>query len=92
MAAPPPPEDIDPKWAAENKSPGIVASIVTVTSLSTLFTAARLYVRGWIIKKLQLDDYIILAALVSCASRPVSVQESERGRLVTTSVLKLNAL
>lgn len=77
MAAPLNPEDIDPEWAAENKSPGIVATIVTVTSISTLFTAARLYVRGWIIKKLQLDDYIIFAALVSCSFHPGAFQEAE---------------
>lgn len=66
MAEPPPPSafDFDPEWAAQNKSPAIIATIVTVTVLETLFTAARLYVRGGIMKKLQLDDYIIIVAVV----------------------------
>lgn len=67
MAAPPPPPpptDVDPAWAAENKSPAIIATIVVVTVLETLFAGARLYVRGGIMKKLQLDDYIIILAVV----------------------------
>lgn len=71
MAEPPPPSafDFDPEWAAENKSPAIIATIVIVTVLETMFTAARLYVRGGIMKKLQLDDYIIIVAVVSLTFR-----------------------
>ena len=63
-APPPPPPDLDPEWAAQDRAPAVIASIVVVTALSTLFVAARLYVRGGIIKRLQPDDYIIMVSLV----------------------------
>ena len=73
-APPPPPTDLDPDWVAEDKGPAIIATIVTVTALETLFVAARLYVRGGIMKKLQLDDYIIILALVRYyLSRPPAI-------------------
>ncbi|SPO07027.1 related to integral membrane protein PTH11 [Cephalotrichum gorgonifer] len=66
MPAPPPPSafDFPPEYVAADKGPVIIATIVTVTVLETLFTAARLYVRGGIMKKLQLDDYIIILAVL----------------------------
>ena len=70
MAEPPyipPSEADDPVFAAENKGPSIVTIIVIVTVLETLFAGARLYVRGRIMKKLQLDDYIIIVAVVRLA-------------------------
>lgn len=60
----PPPTEVDPERAAEDKGPGIITAIVIVTVLETLFVAARLYVRGVIKKKLQPDDYIIVVAVV----------------------------
>lgn len=70
LYAPPPPSffdfeaDYPPGWVDQDKGPAIIATIVTVTVLSTVFAAARLYVRGGIMKKLQLDDYIIIVAVV----------------------------
>lgn len=70
--APPPPSafEFPPEYVAQDKGPAIIATIVTVTVLETLFTAARLYVRGGIMKKLQLDDYIIVVAVVRPAYLP----------------------
>lgn len=60
-----PPTDFDPAWAAEDKGPAIIGVIVAVTILETLFSGARLYVRGRIMGKLHLDDYLIILAVVS---------------------------
>ncbi|KAF6795315.1 integral membrane protein [Colletotrichum musicola] len=55
-----------PEWEAENKGPASLGIIISVTILSTLFTAARLYVRGKILGKFHLDDYLIVAS-VTCS-------------------------
>lgn len=66
FAPPPPPplDTLDPDWVAQDKGPAIIASISTVVSIATVFVACRLYVRAGIMKKLQLDDYILTFALV----------------------------
>ncbi|MBE3047678.1 hypothetical protein IMZ48_35235 [Candidatus Bathyarchaeota archaeon] len=66
FAPPPPPplDTLDPDWVAEDKGPGIIATMVTVVSIATIFTAGRLYVRGRIKRRFQFDDYIIVLALV----------------------------
>ncbi|KAK1535871.1 integral membrane protein [Colletotrichum paranaense] len=56
----------------ENKGPSSLGIIISVTALSTLFTAARLYVRGVILKKVHSDDYLIVA-WVSVATAVVAV-------------------
>lgn len=63
MSAAPPPE-LDPTFAAEDKGPSIIAVTCTVSALSTVFVLARIYTRGWIIGKLQLDDYLIVASAI----------------------------
>ncbi|KAF6791411.1 integral membrane protein [Colletotrichum sojae] len=55
-----------PEWEAENKGPASLGIIISVTILSTLFTAARLYVRGRILGKFHLDDFLIVAS-VACS-------------------------
>ncbi|KEZ39112.1 hypothetical protein SAPIO_CDS10502 [Scedosporium apiospermum] len=55
---------LSPEVAAEDKGPAIIAVIVVVTILETLFTLARLYVRGRIMRHLQLDDYLIILAVI----------------------------
>src|SRR3569833_2743946 len=62
MTAMPP---MDPSWAAENKGPTIIAFLCVLVPLSTFFCAMRLYTRGIIMGKLQLDDYFITASVVS---------------------------
>lgn len=54
-----------PEWDAEDKGPSSLVIIISVTVLSTLFAAARIFVRGKIRGKLQLDDYLIMASVVS---------------------------
>ncbi|KAK4222580.1 hypothetical protein QBC38DRAFT_427006 [Podospora fimiseda] len=46
-----------------NKGPKILAVISAVSAVSTLFVAARVFVRGYVMRKLQLDDYIVIFAL-----------------------------
>ncbi|KAF6820592.1 integral membrane protein [Colletotrichum plurivorum] len=43
----------------------IVASVVPATAISTMFALSRLFVRGWIQKRVHFDDGILLAAVVS---------------------------
>ncbi|RYP84310.1 hypothetical protein DL769_001225 [Monosporascus sp. CRB-8-3] len=62
MSTPPPP--LDPARAGEDKGPTVTASISAVAALSTLFAAARLYVRVWIMRKFQFDDYMIVISVL----------------------------
>lgn len=43
---------------------GMAVSII-FTSLATFFVLARLYTRVWLMKRLEANDWVILAALVS---------------------------
>lgn len=51
-------------WRAENKGPVIITTCWTFSVLSTVFVAGRLWVRGSVWKKIQLDDHLVVAALV----------------------------
>ncbi|TQN67056.1 hypothetical protein CSHISOI_08389 [Colletotrichum shisoi] len=53
-----------PQRAEENKGPTTIGIVVSVSVLSTLFTAARLFVRGKILGKFHLDDYLIVASVL----------------------------
>ncbi|KAK3990480.1 hypothetical protein QBC44DRAFT_349844 [Cladorrhinum sp. PSN332] len=55
---------LTPEELAANKGPKILATISVVSAVSTLFVAARVFVRGHIMRKLQADDWIVIAALV----------------------------
>ncbi|KAI0835341.1 hypothetical protein F5Y06DRAFT_276695 [Hypoxylon sp. FL0890] len=55
---------LSPEIAAQDKGPSIVVVSCVVTSITTLFVAARLYVRGVIQRKLQLDDALIVISLI----------------------------
>ncbi|KXX73762.1 hypothetical protein MMYC01_209605 [Madurella mycetomatis] len=55
---------LPPDIAAQNKGPAILAACITVTTLSTLFVLGRLFVRAHIIRKMYLDDYFMIAALI----------------------------
>ncbi|OTB06086.1 hypothetical protein M426DRAFT_319164 [Hypoxylon sp. CI-4A] len=46
--------------AADNKGPAIVAVNCIVVSISTVFVISRLYVRVGMMKKFQLDDFLIV--------------------------------
>ncbi|KAK1997557.1 integral membrane protein [Colletotrichum falcatum] len=49
---------------AENKGPTALGIVISMSVLSTLFTAGRLYVRGKIMGRIHLDDYLIIAAVI----------------------------
>ncbi|KAI1135122.1 hypothetical protein F5Y05DRAFT_395687, partial [Hypoxylon sp. FL0543] len=55
---------LPPEIAAQDKGPSIVVVNCVVTSFTTLFVAARLYVRGVIQRKLQLDDAFVVVSLI----------------------------
>ncbi|WQF86590.1 hypothetical protein CDEST_11604 [Colletotrichum destructivum] len=59
--------DADLSDDADNHSIGavIVASVVPITIISTLFAFARLFVKGWIQRRIQYDDGILLLAVAS---------------------------
>jgi hypothetical protein len=61
---------LDPTRVGEDKGPRVTASISAVMALSTLFAAARLYVRIFIVRKFQFDDYMILISVVSVIIDP----------------------
>ncbi|TDZ15158.1 hypothetical protein Cob_v011881 [Colletotrichum orbiculare MAFF 240422] len=50
---------------AQNIGGVIIASVVPATAITTMFALSRLFVTGWIQKRIQFDDGILLAALVS---------------------------
>ncbi|KAK8119931.1 uncharacterized protein PG998_004557 [Apiospora kogelbergensis] len=54
-----------PEWYLEqDKGPSILAAIITVTVIGTIFTVTRLYVRQFIRGKLMADDYLILISML----------------------------
>ncbi|OHW96428.1 integral membrane protein [Colletotrichum incanum] len=55
---------VSPERAAENKGPAAIGIVISVSVLSTLFAAARLFVRGKILRKVHLDDYLIVASVI----------------------------
>ncbi|EMR67348.1 putative integral membrane protein [Eutypa lata UCREL1] len=63
MAPPPPP--LDPALAGEDKGPTITGVSSAVVALSTLFVIARLWVRVRIMRKFELDDWLIVISTVS---------------------------
>ena len=54
-----------PQEGNVNLGPGIVASILATTISCIIVVAASFYIRGYIIKAIGWDDWIILFALVS---------------------------
>ncbi|KAL0941364.1 uncharacterized protein CTRU02_204127 [Colletotrichum truncatum] len=61
------PRNADVSENVDNHSIGgvIIASVVPATAISTIFALSRLFVRGWIQKRVHFDDGILLAAVVS---------------------------
>ncbi|KAK1518687.1 uncharacterized protein CCOS01_11507 [Colletotrichum costaricense] len=51
----------------EDKGPVALGIVISMSVLSTLFTAGRLFVRGRILKQFHLDDYLIVASVKSGA-------------------------
>lgn len=56
----------DPEWLAEDRGGIIVGISTSFSALCTVCMLLRLYVRIFILHSFQLDDYIIIAACVSC--------------------------
>ncbi|KAK1964479.1 hypothetical protein LY78DRAFT_659304 [Colletotrichum sublineola] len=61
------PPGADPSGVDHSHSIGsvIVATVVPITIISTLFALARLFVKGWIQRRIQYDDGILLLAVAS---------------------------
>lgn len=50
---------------SQDKGPTILALQWTLTVLATIFVAARIFVRTTLVKRMGLDDYLIILSLVS---------------------------
>lgn len=57
--------------AAANKGPAILASCYTVEVVASFFVAARLFVRGRMMGKWQLDDWLIIVSMVCGPPHPI---------------------
>ncbi|KAL1855269.1 hypothetical protein Daus18300_011175 [Diaporthe australafricana] len=55
---------LSPELAAQNKGPGILAACYTVEVLASFFVVARLFVRGRMMGKWQLDDWLIIISML----------------------------
>ncbi|KAK7921284.1 hypothetical protein PG985_009306 [Apiospora marii] len=64
MSSPPKDTPEYAAWAAQDKGPSVLAACWTVTAVSTIFVAGRLYVRGVLQRKLWSDDYLIILSLL----------------------------
>ncbi|KAH9232500.1 hypothetical protein K456DRAFT_1750874 [Colletotrichum gloeosporioides 23] len=53
-----------PERDAEDKGPTALGIVISVSALSTVFAAARLFVRGKRLGKVHLDDYLIIASVI----------------------------
>ena len=60
------PNYIDP----ETRGDGLFIGIIILTTAATIAVAVRLWVRGKIIRKVWVDDYLIVASLVSWTYAP----------------------
>lgn len=67
MAANLPPdfEEPYPGWAEENKGPLILGVTSAMTTLAGLFVIGRIYSRIISLRKLAIDDYIVIVCIVS---------------------------
>lgn len=68
-------------WEAEDKGPTSLGIILSVTVLSTLFAAARIFVRGKMLGKIYLDDYLIIASVVSRSCMQPTLKIPQRYQL-----------
>jgi hypothetical protein len=58
----------NPGWARENNGPRVLGVTVTMTTLGFLFVLARIYCRFISVRKLAVDDYIVVLTTVSYLS------------------------
>lgn len=54
-----------PGWAGENRGPFVIAVMASMTALALLFSAARIYCRLISVKRLAVEDYIVMFSIVS---------------------------
>jgi hypothetical protein len=62
--APPPVVEPYPRWAAEDKRPVILGVAGAMIGLAFLFVVARIYCRLISIRRLRLDDFIVIFCIV----------------------------
>ena len=80
MEAPPP---LTPAELAANKGPNILATICAISGVSTAFVVARVFVRGHIMRNIQADDWIVIAALFfawACVGLSIEAVQWGNGR------------
>lgn len=81
MSSGPPHEPIgaDPNF---NAAPRLIGTTWAMTTLSTVFVLMRLYTRAVIVKKVALDDYILIVATVNALHSITFSEESANDKLV----------
>ncbi|KAK3387970.1 hypothetical protein B0H63DRAFT_167655 [Podospora didyma] len=57
-------DDMPPGWAEENKGPLILKVTTSVTAIALLFTVARIYSRFLSIKRIAIDDILVVCCIV----------------------------
>ena len=50
--------------STEDRAPLILAVLITGTAIATIIVALRFWVRGYILRKVGPDDWVVLASLV----------------------------
>ncbi|KAI6778592.1 uncharacterized protein J7T54_003371 [Emericellopsis cladophorae] len=78
-------------YLAANKAPSIVAVTVTLSVLSTIFVAARLFTRQKIMGKMHLDDWLVASSipcLWTCVATAIVATQNGNGKHFDT--LSLN--
>jgi len=59
------PQELPEGFAQQTKGPTVLAVCISLTTVATVFVAARLYVRVKILSRLGLDDWLIIVSMVS---------------------------
>lgn len=58
-------QELPQELAHEDKGPMVLAVCIALTTVATIFVAARLYVRCRILSMMGLDDWLIILSMVS---------------------------
>jgi hypothetical protein len=66
-----PPDVIEPYpgWAHENTGAKLLGAISTITGVAFLFVVARIYSRMISIRRLSIDDYLVIFSIVSATPK-----------------------
>jgi len=69
-------------WAGQNNGPFFIAVMGSTTALALLFSAARIYCRLISIKRLAIEDYIVILSIVSPVAQWLTPQGTSANHLI----------